>query len=172
MVEYSAHMSDTPYERVLRSIEALGPQDLDRLITELTVRLGEEPNTCLASEPRVPRLRYDAESLEKGAGYGDLIEEVCQNLSEIERRTWLRMLEGGHTIAEIAREEKVTHAAIIDRLRRMALKNAYAAIWFHLNAGVRQRRRSLLELRGLGKDIWQDVDVSGYVNGERSSWSG
>jgi len=36
----------------------------------------------------------------------------------------------------------------------------------------RQPHRSLLELRGLGKDIWQDVDVDEYLRQERLSWSG
>jgi hypothetical protein len=36
----------------------------------------------------------------------------------------------------------------------------------------RQPKRSLLELEGLGKDIWHDVDADEYVSRERSSWSG
>jgi hypothetical protein len=35
-----------------------------------------------------------------------------------------------------------------------------------------QPRRSLLELQGLGKGIWQGVDVDEYLRRERSSWSG
>jgi hypothetical protein len=35
-----------------------------------------------------------------------------------------------------------------------------------------QPHRSLLELRGLGKDIWQGVDVDEYLRQERSSWGG
>ena len=34
------------------------------------------------------------------------------------------------------------------------------------------RRRSILELRGLGKDIWQDIDAQDYIDQERASWSG
>jgi len=33
-------------------------------------------------------------------------------------------------------------------------------------------RRSLLELQGLGKGIWQGVDIDEYLRRERSSWSG
>ncbi len=33
-------------------------------------------------------------------------------------------------------------------------------------------KRSVLELRGLGKETWQDVDVQEYVERERASWSG
>jgi hypothetical protein len=34
------------------------------------------------------------------------------------------------------------------------------------------RRRSILELRGLGREIWQDVDAQDYINEERTSWNG
>ena len=36
----------------------------------------------------------------------------------------------------------------------------------------RQPPRSLLELQGLGKGVWQDVDVDEYLRQERSSWNG
>ncbi|GAX38237.1 hypothetical protein [Nodularia sp. NIES-3585] len=33
-------------------------------------------------------------------------------------------------------------------------------------------KRSILELRGLGKDIWSGIDAQEYVNQERDSWNG
>ena len=33
-------------------------------------------------------------------------------------------------------------------------------------------KRSIVELRGLGKEIWQDVDVQEYIDRERASWNG
>ena len=30
--------------------------------------------------------------------------------------------------------------------------------------------RSIRELRGLGKDVWNNLDAQEYVNQERSSW--
>ncbi|MDX1997250.1 MAG: hypothetical protein SF066_05990 [Thermoanaerobaculia bacterium] len=30
--------------------------------------------------------------------------------------------------------------------------------------------RSILELRGLGKDLWQGIDVDEYIERERSAW--
>jgi predicted NBD/HSP70 family sugar kinase len=33
-------------------------------------------------------------------------------------------------------------------------------------------RRSILELQGLGKEIWRDVDAQEYIDRERASWSG
>jgi len=32
--------------------------------------------------------------------------------------------------------------------------------------------RSILELKGKGKDIWKQVDVSQYLEEERASWTG
>ncbi len=36
----------------------------------------------------------------------------------------------------------------------------------------RGKRHDILELRGLGKEIWQNVDAQQYVDQERSSWDG
>jgi len=33
------------------------------------------------------------------------------------------------------------------------------------------KTHSLLELKGLGKEIWQDIDVDEYVNQLRDEWS-
>ena len=39
-------------------------------------------------------------------------------------------------------------------------------------AGAKGRQHSILELRGLGKEIWKGVDADEYVRKERDSWSG
>lgn len=31
---------------------------------------------------------------------------------------------------------------------------------------------SILQLQGLGKEIWHDIDAQEYVNQERASWNG
>ena len=31
-------------------------------------------------------------------------------------------------------------------------------------------QHSIMELEGLGKEIWQDVDVEKYIDEERNSW--
>jgi hypothetical protein len=33
-------------------------------------------------------------------------------------------------------------------------------------------QRSLLELRGLGKELWSSIDVDQYLEEERNSWDG
>ncbi len=35
-----------------------------------------------------------------------------------------------------------------------------------------ERTTSVLELCGLGQEIWQQMDAQEYVNGERASWNG
>ena len=35
-----------------------------------------------------------------------------------------------------------------------------------------RRKRSILEFRGLGKEVWKDVDVEKYIDEERNSWDG
>jgi hypothetical protein len=32
-------------------------------------------------------------------------------------------------------------------------------------------KRSILEFRGLGKEIWEGIDAQEYVNRERASWN-
>lgn len=35
-----------------------------------------------------------------------------------------------------------------------------------------ETRTSILELQGLGKEIWQGIDAQEYVDRERASWNG
>lgn len=35
-----------------------------------------------------------------------------------------------------------------------------------------QPQHSIMELKGLGKEIWQEIDVDAYVEEERASWDG
>jgi hypothetical protein len=54
-----------------------------------------------------------------------------------------------------------------DRLRLLALlANDLAAV----EAGEQPRERSLLELEGLGADLWQGVDAQEYVRKLRDEW--
>ena len=34
------------------------------------------------------------------------------------------------------------------------------------------KKRSIMELEGLGKEIWQGIDAQEYVNQERDDWGG
>ena len=37
---------------------------------------------------------------------------------------------------------------------------------------IKNQSRSILELKGKGKDIWKGLDVQKYIDEERSSWNG
>ena len=41
-----------------------------------------------------------------------------------------------------------------------------------LSGQLNIQARSLLELEGLGEEVWKDVDVEEYLRQERSSWDG
>ena len=46
-----------------------------------------------------------------------------------------------------------------------------------LAAMVRRRmtskpKRNIMELEGLGKEIWQGIDAQAYIDQERASWNG
>ena len=34
------------------------------------------------------------------------------------------------------------------------------------------KTRRITELKGLGKEIWQEVDIETYIDQERASWNG
>jgi len=40
------------------------------------------------------------------------------------------------------------------------------------NKASGRKRRSILELKGLGKEVWQGVEAQAYVEKERASWNG
>lgn len=40
------------------------------------------------------------------------------------------------------------------------------------NDSRKGKKRSIAELRGLGKEIWVGIDAQEYVNRERDSWNG
>ena len=50
---------------------------------------------------------------------------------------------------------------VLDHLMRLTAQN-----------GAAQGTRSILELEGLGKDLWEGIDPQEYVRRERQSWNG
>ena len=47
-----------------------------------------------------------------------------------------------------------------------------AELVVRLSGELERRPRSLMELEGLGREIWQGLDVDDYLRRERSSWDG
>ena len=55
---------------------------------------------------------------------------------------------------------------------RKAIDTVLAMLSVHLKQLVPDSGHSILELEGLGKEIWQNMDAQEYVERERSSWNG
>lgn len=60
----------------------------------------------------------------------------------------------------------------IEALRPADQLRLVAEVASRLSGEVNRPPRSLLELEGLGQDVWQGVDVDDYLRRERSSWDG
>jgi len=83
----------------------------------------------------VPRFPQDAGEVyllpedRESPDYGELVEEICQNLNA---------LENGRSISQIARMEDVSRQAIICCFRRMTLKNPYVRLWLRNKKNTNQ----------------------------------
>ena len=69
-----------------------------------------------------------------------------------------------HHVRTLSAEEQLELVALIAQKMASA---AHAAV-----AAAAPAKRSLLELEGLGSDLWQGVDAQSYVNGLRDEWDG
>ncbi len=73
-------------------------------------------------------------------------------------------------MSKVAYEEVLQRAQKLTSEEQLKLVEELATI-------IRRRimshdRRSILELQGLGKEIWQGVDTEAYIDQERASWNG
>lgn len=65
---------------------------------------------------------------------------------------------------------------LLSQARLLSLEDE-ALLLEKLMADLRQRLEgqqyhSIMELKGLGKELWQGIDVEKYIEEERSSWRG
>lgn len=72
--------------------------------------------------------------------------------------------------------QTITYAESLDLARQLDLSDQIKLVC-KLTALVRRRLtthpgHSILELQGLGKEIWQGIDAQEYVGRERASWNG
>ncbi len=56
------------------------------------------------------------------------------------------------------------------RLKQWQQKELIKLLVDHLASQPPKPKRSLLELQGLGKEIWQGVDAQEYINELRDEW--
>ena len=60
----------------------------------------------------------------------------------------------------------------LDPVEQLRLLEELAALVRSRMASQPRARHSILELQGLGKEIWQDIDAQEYIDRERASWDG
>ena len=60
----------------------------------------------------------------------------------------------------------------ISRLSRQQKTDLIAELESQVQADSRRGGRGIMELEGLGKEVWEGIDAQEYVNAERDSWNG
>lgn len=70
----------------------------------------------------------------------------------------------------------IAYYEVLERVQRLSSADQLRLLE-DLTALVRRQvvnpaRCSILELQGLGKEIWQSIDAQEYVERERASWDG
>lgn len=112
---------DTSYFRYCRDHQGrMVSVDVARRNGRLVPRFSPE-----ITEPCLNSLPDD----EGGPDYRELVEELCQNLNDKERRRWLLAIRDGRNITEIAQAEGVSRPAVIESFHRASKKNTYIQIW-------------------------------------------
>ncbi len=67
--------------------------------------------------------------------------------------------------------EKILHdAASLSRVDQLRLISELAE--YLRTHPVDEPRNSIMELQGLGKEIWHGINAQEYINRERESWDG
>lgn len=71
---------------------------------------------------------------------------------------------------------KANYNQVISKIKTLKLSDQLRlleemATMIRKRAG-KQAPRSILELKGKGKDIWKGLNVKAYIDEERSSWNG
>ena len=74
-------------------------------------------------------------------------------------------------MAEIKHEHLISEIKNLKLADQLRLLEEVAAL-IRQKSGKSNRVRSIMELKGRGKDIWKDLNLKDYLNEERSSWTG
>lgn len=74
-------------------------------------------------------------------------------------------------MTEIKHEYLISEIKTLKLADQLRLLEEVAAL-IRQKSGESSRYRSIMELKGRGKDIWKDLNLKDYLNEERSSWTG
>ncbi len=72
--------------------------------------------------------------------------------------------------------QTITYREVLDQAQQLT-PDEQLQLLADLLAIVRQEitvkpKHSIMELKGLGKEVWQGIDVEKYIEEERNSWDG
>ena len=95
--------------------------------------------------------------------------QACIKGTRIPVHQILQMLANGDTVEDPLREYPSVTREDIRACLDYAVSLAETADYL-VAAPQDPKKRSILELRGLGKEIWQGVDAQKYVDGLREEW--
>ena len=74
--------------------------------------------------------------------------------------------------AQVERLPLKLQEEVLNFINYLVFKNGAKSAAPEQRANTARPRRSILELRGLGKHLWKDTSVKDYINAERDSWHG
>jgi hypothetical protein len=93
-----------------------------------------------------------------GKARAETAGEALAQLQELKEALGLRELEG------------LVLQAVVQEDFRAASASRQEQILFLLEEATRPKTHSILELKGLGKEIWQGLDIEKYLREEKDSW--
>ncbi|HLU10354.1 MAG TPA: hypothetical protein VK003_11845 [Oceanobacillus sp.] len=64
----------------------------------------------------------------------------------------------------------MNYEELTQEIRQLSVEERKALISFIVDTFTETKDRSLLELEGLGAEIWEGIDAQEYVNQLRSEW--
>lgn len=72
-------------------------------------------------------------------------------------------------------DHTVSHSELLELIRNLDIEEQLRLmeeVAVIIRTKIKTKKHSILELKGLGKEIWKSIDAQDYVNRERDSWSG
>lgn len=75
-----------------------------------------------------------------------------------------------HRLMQLPYEDVLRSVESLSRVEQLRLMSELAD-YLRVHAAP-ESRTSILELQGLGKEIWKGIDAQQYVDGERAAWNG
>ncbi len=68
-------------------------------------------------------------------------------------------------------ERIVNDIKILDDYAKLEILEKLVKLIKNSKSGKLKKERSLLDLQGLGKEVWEDVNADEYIDTERNSWN-